>query len=124
MDLPSTREEYTQMALTYQFDPAVTGLYGVLVDEVEHETAEERNRAFWKFVHWIGRTAQDFPDLVEHHSENEDSVAIWIAGVFACVARLDRITDEYSENNRQQAEVLTGIFRYVKEKSRTRKTVD
>lgn len=83
LDLPTVREEYTMLALQYNFVPTETGLYGVLV--VDNELPEyKQTAAFYEFVEWIEYTIDNYPDLVTYHSEG-NSIALYIARVFVCV---------------------------------------
>lgn len=129
MNLPKTREEYTQLALTHQFDPKVDSLYGEIIDDGNFESDEEMSRAFWAFVHWIGKTIQDFPDLVEHCWEHEqhDSgrVLVWIAGVFVCVFCPDKIKERIQDlrdegKPYESFETLLHVFQAIVERSGTR----
>ncbi len=83
LDLPTVREEYTMMALQYNFVPTETGLYGILVVDNDLNN-DQQNTAFYEFVTWVEYTVDVFPDLVTYHSEG-NSVLLYIACVFICV---------------------------------------
>ena len=83
LDLPTAREDYTMLALQYNFVPTETGLYGTLV--VDNELPEyKQTAAFYEFVEWIEYTIDHYPDLVEYNPEG-NSIALYIARVFICV---------------------------------------
>lgn len=81
MNLPSTREEYTQFALEYSNKDLYTEVLTQIRDE-DGWDSENRLKAKQEIVSWIFETLDRFPDLVRvEYLEQFFSVKVYIANV-------------------------------------------
>lgn len=90
MDLPNTREEYTQLALMYgETSSDKNGLFGLLCEGLEGNEDD----LGYDIVNWICDTIGKFPDLVEYEyvKEDNDRYAVYVAGVFVFIVINSRI---------------------------------
>ena len=90
-DLPRTREEFTQLALVYNFDFKENGLYGHLCTQLaEHDEFQ----LSMYMVSWLLESVEKFPDLITYQIVEDRScgekLVLYAATVFVFVLVVDK----------------------------------
>jgi hypothetical protein len=90
-ELPRTREEFTHMALVYNFDFKENGLYGHLCTQL---TEHDEFQLSMYMVSWLLESIDKFPDLITYHVISDrisgEKLVVYAAAVFVFVLVADK----------------------------------